>query len=44
MLWVYYWGRLDYVVEDLNDPEALAEKYPDAIYFYAGVILTPLED
>lgn len=44
MLWVYYNGRLEYVVEMLNDPEMLAYMYPNAIYFYCGVELLPLED
>lgn len=44
LYWVYYQGRLDFVVEQYNDPEALAARYPEAIYFYAGVELLPLED
>lgn len=44
MVWVYYKGKLDYVVEGLNKMNNLADLYPDAIYFYAGVVLAPLED
>lgn len=44
MAWVYFGGKLTYVVEEFNHLTELADMYPDAIYFYAGVTLTPLED
>lgn len=44
LIWVYYEGRLTYVIEELNDPMELADMYPDAIYFEAGFAPVPLED
>jgi hypothetical protein len=44
MIWVYYetevnGGVIDQVIEEWNpDISALADKYPDAIYFSAGLV------
>lgn len=44
MVWVYWKGALTYVVEEFNCIDELADMYPEAIYFYAGVELVPLEE
>jgi hypothetical protein len=40
MVWVYYHGQLDNIIVELNAIELLAEKYPDAIYFFAELVMT----
>jgi hypothetical protein len=38
-VWVYYRGQIDNVIPEYNVLENLVEKYPDAIYFYADLVM-----
>lgn len=39
MIWVYYLGAIEQVLEEFNNLDLLADKYPDAIYFYAELVM-----
>lgn len=39
LIWVYYNGTIDQVNEEYNaNISVLVDKWPDAIYFYAGLV------
>lgn len=41
MVWVYYEGAIDQVLSEHNpDLNMLAGMYPDAIYFYAELMMS----